>query len=83
MHILDIGGGFTGGCFDESGTVQLGQVPSAVNAALDTHFPDPSIKVDCSAQFANAALKVHLADAWCQRCSGATGAGAPCFQCGP
>ena len=46
MHILDIGGGFAGGCFDDTGTVQLGQVPSAVNAALDTHFPDASVKVN-------------------------------------
>ena len=45
MSILDIGGGFAGGCFDGTGTVQLGRVPLAVNAALDTFFPDPSVKV--------------------------------------
>lgn len=45
MSILDIGGGFAGGCFDGTGTVQLGRVPLAVNTALDTFFPDPSVKV--------------------------------------
>ena len=45
MCILDIGGGFAGGSFDNTGTVQLGRVPIAVNAALDTFFPDPSVKV--------------------------------------
>ena len=45
MHILDIGGGFAGGSFDSTGTVQLGRVPLAVNTALDTFFPDPSVKV--------------------------------------
>lgn len=45
MRILDIGGGFAGGSFDAAGTVQLGQVPLAVNTALATFFPDPSVKV--------------------------------------
>ena len=45
MRILDIGGGFAGGSFDSTGTVQLGRVPLAVNTALDTFFPDPSVKV--------------------------------------
>ena len=45
MRILDIGGGFAGGSFDASGTVQLGLVPGAVNTALDTHFTDLSVKV--------------------------------------
>ncbi|KAL3132948.1 Mitochondrial 2-oxoadipate and 2-oxoglutarate transporter [Trebouxia sp. C0009 RCD-2024] len=45
MRILDIGGGFAGGSFDSTGTVQLGQVPLAVNTALATYFPDPSVKV--------------------------------------
>lgn len=45
MRILDIGGGFAGGSFDSTGTVQLGQVPFAVNTALATYFPDPSVKV--------------------------------------
>ena len=45
MRILDIGGGFAGGSFDASGTVQLGQVPLAVNSALATFFPDPRVKV--------------------------------------
>lgn len=45
MRILDIGGGFAGGCFDATGQVQLGQVPTAVNTALATYFPDPTVKV--------------------------------------
>ena len=45
MRILDIGGGFAGGCFDATGQVQLGLVPTAVNTALATYFPDPSFKV--------------------------------------
>ncbi len=45
MRILDIGGGFAGGCFDAQGQVQLGQVPLAVNSALATYFPDPTVKV--------------------------------------
>ncbi len=45
MRILDIGGGFAGGCFDAQGKVQLGQVPLAVNSALATYFPDPAVKV--------------------------------------
>jgi ornithine decarboxylase len=40
MNILDIGGGFAGGSFDEAGTVDLGKVPDAINAALDTFFPE-------------------------------------------
>lgn len=60
MHILDIGGGFAGGSFDSTGTVQLGQVPLAVNTALATFFPDPSVKVsglcwvDLTSQFASS-----------------------------
>jgi len=46
MHILDIGGGFAGGSFDAAGTVQLGQVPIAVNTALATYFPDSAVKVN-------------------------------------
>jgi len=49
MRILDIGGGFAGGCFDAQGKVQLGQVPLAVNSALATYFPDPTVKVSCQA----------------------------------
>ena len=45
MHILDIGGGFAGGCFDAEGMVQLGGVPDAVNAALALHFPELNVKV--------------------------------------
>ena len=45
MRILDIGGGFAGGCFDAQGQVQLGQVPLAVNSALATYFSDPTVKV--------------------------------------
>lgn len=40
MNILDIGGGFAGGSFDEAGTVDLGKVPDAINTALDTFFPE-------------------------------------------
>ena len=39
MDMLDIGGGFCGGSFDAVGTVDLGGVPAAVNAALDAFFP--------------------------------------------
>ena len=52
MRILDIGGGFAGGSFDAAGTVQLGQVPLAVNTALATFFPDPSVKVTTPSSFA-------------------------------
>lgn len=41
MDTLDLGGGFCGGSFDAAGTVDLGGVPAAINAALDEHFPDP------------------------------------------
>ena len=41
MDTLDLGGGFCGGSFDASGSVDLGGVPAAINAALDEHFPDP------------------------------------------
>lgn len=40
MSLLDIGGGFSGGNFDSNGTVHLGMVPEAVNAALDLYFPE-------------------------------------------
>lgn len=40
MHILDIGGGFCGGTIRPDGSVALGDVPVAVNAALGKHFPD-------------------------------------------
>ena len=38
MSLLDIGGGFCGGNFDEFGNVDLGGVPSAVNSALEDYF---------------------------------------------
>ena len=38
MSLLDIGGGFCGGNFDESGNVDLGGVPAAVSSALDEYF---------------------------------------------
>lgn len=40
MRILDIGGGFCGGSIGAEGSVELGGVPAAVNAALARHFPD-------------------------------------------
>ena len=40
MDTLDLGGGFCGGDFDAAGTVDLGGVPAAINAALDQHFPE-------------------------------------------
>lgn len=40
MHLLDIGGGFCGGAINADGSVELGGVPAAVNAALALHFPD-------------------------------------------
>ncbi|KAI7846238.1 hypothetical protein COHA_000306 [Chlorella ohadii] len=45
MDTLDLGGGFCGGSFDASGSVDLGGVPAAINAALDEHFPDPEGKL--------------------------------------
>ena len=39
MDLLDIGGGFAGCVLGADGTGDLGRVPAAVNAALDTHFP--------------------------------------------
>ena len=38
MTLLDIGGGFCGGNFDENGNVDLGGVPAAVNSALEEYF---------------------------------------------
>jgi len=38
MTLLDIGGGFCGGNFDDNGNVDLGGVPSAVNSALEEYF---------------------------------------------
>eukprot|EP00887_Chlorella_sp_A99_P001750 scaffold19.g1750.t1 len=38
--VLDIGGGFCGGRFGPDGTVDMGGVPAAVNAALALHFPE-------------------------------------------
>ena len=43
--MLDIGGGFAGGCFNAEGVVQLGGVSDAVNAAVALHFPEPNVKV--------------------------------------
>lgn len=40
MRLLDLGGGFCGGKFNANGMVDLGGVPAAVNAALDTYFPE-------------------------------------------
>ena len=40
MDTLDLGGGFCGGDFDAAGQVDLGGVPSAINAALDDLFPE-------------------------------------------
>ncbi|DBA97123.1 TPA: Mitochondrial 2-oxoadipate and 2-oxoglutarate transporter, variant 2 [Trebouxia sp. C0004] len=54
MCILDIGGGFAGGCFDAQGKVQLGEVPLAVNSALATYFCDPAVKVSCQAGVARS-----------------------------
>jgi len=42
MSILDVGGGFSGGRFDENGRFDLGGVPHAVNSALALHFPEGS-----------------------------------------
>ena len=42
MDLLDIGGGFCGGNFDEAGNVDLGGVPHAVNSALEEFFPEGS-----------------------------------------
>jgi ornithine decarboxylase len=39
MDILDIGGGFCAGAIQADGSVDMGGVPSAVNAALELHFP--------------------------------------------
>ena len=39
MDLLDIGGGFAGCMLGADGMGDLGRVPAAVNAALDTHFP--------------------------------------------
>lgn len=36
MSLLDIGGGFSSGCFDLEGSLSI---PAAVNRALDHHFP--------------------------------------------
>ena len=38
MSLLDIGGGFCGGNFDDNGNVDLGGVPAAVNSALEEYF---------------------------------------------
>jgi ornithine decarboxylase len=38
--LLDIGGGFCGGSFDGAGSIDLGAVPAAVNAALSSFFPE-------------------------------------------
>ena len=38
MTLLDIGGGFCGGNFDDNGNVDLGGVPAAVNSALEEYF---------------------------------------------
>ncbi len=48
-RVLDIGGGFPGGSIDAAGCVDLGRVPSAVNAALEAHFP-PQRGVDIIAE---------------------------------
>ena len=39
MTILDIGGGFAAPSRAPDGALDLGPAPSAINAALDTHFP--------------------------------------------
>lgn len=39
MSILDVGGGFCGGTFDDEGNVDFMGVSEALNAALETHFP--------------------------------------------
>jgi diaminopimelate decarboxylase len=38
MHLLDIGGGFTG-AFDHQGNVRFGGIARTINAALARHFP--------------------------------------------
>jgi diaminopimelate decarboxylase len=38
MHLLDIGGGFTG-AFDASGNVRFGGIARTINSALARHFP--------------------------------------------
>eukprot|EP00803_Ostreobium_quekettii_P000771 evm.model.scf_4442.2 EVM.evm.TU.scf_4442.2 scf_4442:3416-5458(+) len=40
MHIVDIGGGFSGGRFGSDGEIDLGGVPAAVNGALMQYFAD-------------------------------------------
>lgn len=46
MHLLDIGGGFTGR-FDSEGNVlsMKGDIPQAINAAIAKNFPDPKIRI--------------------------------------
>lgn len=39
MRLLDVGGGFCGGKFDDNGNVDFMGVPQALNAALEIHFP--------------------------------------------
>lgn len=48
-RVLDVGGGFPGGRIDAQGQLDLGAVPAAVNAAVNTHFP-PSRGVDIIAE---------------------------------
>ena len=40
MKILDIGGGFSSGDILADGRIDIHDIPAAVNAALDQHFPE-------------------------------------------
>lgn len=45
MSVLDVGGGFCGGKFDEQGNVDFMGVPEALNAALEEHFSDDNVTI--------------------------------------
>jgi ornithine decarboxylase len=63
MTLLDIGGGFCGGNFDDNGMVDLGGVPAAVNSALDQYFPESSgirVIAEPGRYFAEAAASLIL-----------------------
>ncbi len=63
MDLLDIGGGFAGCMPGAEGTGDLGRVPAAVNAALDTHFP-PSANVRVIAEPGRCVYN-QLRITWC------------------
>eukprot|EP00891_Asterochloris_glomerata_P001630 jgi/Astpho2/1630/fgenesh1_pm.00030_%23_2_t len=63
MDLLDIGGGFCGGNFDEAGNVDLGGVPHAVNSALEEFFPEGSgvrVIAEPGRYFAEASASLFL-----------------------